>query len=178
MDLLFSNDNEELVRRYGNGNGTFSAAVSNDIASTPAFVASNDLNNDGILDIVLGYLPNNFQVPLGNSDSSGRRNNLLQSYDLTNIQGARAALTDTKKLLDKISAELGNLGAQQSRLAAANNNLVTRKENYQAAESRISDTDIAADSAELVRTNILQQAGAAVLAQANQQPRIALQLLQ
>ena len=50
-------------------------------------------------------------------------------------------------------------------------------ENFQAARSRILDADIASESAELVRTQILQQAASAVLAQANQQPALALQLL-
>jgi flagellin len=51
------------------------------------------------------------------------------------------------------------------------------RENFSAAESQIRDVDVAAEAAELTRLNILQQAGAAILAQANQQPTLALQLL-
>ena len=57
------------------------------------------------------------------------------------------------------------------------NNLSVARENFAAAESRIRDVDVAAEAAELTRLNILQQAGAAVLAQANQQPSLALSLL-
>jgi flagellin len=56
-------------------------------------------------------------------------------------------------------------------------NLQVARENFKAAESRIRDVDVASEAAELTRLNILQQAGAAVLAQANQQPQLALQLL-
>ena len=56
-------------------------------------------------------------------------------------------------------------------------NLQVAQENFQAAESRIRDVDVASEAAELARVNILQQAGAAVLAQANTQPQLALQLL-
>ena len=57
------------------------------------------------------------------------------------------------------------------------NNLSVARENFAAAESRIRDVDVATEAAELTRNNILQQAGASVLAQANQQPQLALSLL-
>ena len=61
---------------------------------------------------------------------------------------------------------------------AAINNLQIARENFNAAESRIRDVDVASEAAELTRTNILQQAAAAMLSQANQQPSLALSLLQ
>ncbi len=57
------------------------------------------------------------------------------------------------------------------------NNLQVARENFSAAESQIRDVDVATEAADLTRLNILQQAGAAVLAQANQQPSLALSLL-
>jgi flagellin len=69
------------------------------------------------------------------------------------------------------------LGAAESRLRTSISNLSITRENYVAAESRIRDTDVASDAAELTRLNILQQAGSSILAQANQQPQIALSLL-
>ena len=71
----------------------------------------------------------------------------------------------------------GTLGTVEGRLQSAITNLTTSRENIQAAESRISDVDVAVEAAELTRLNILQQAGAAVLAQANQQPQLAVNLL-
>ena len=63
------------------------------------------------------------------------------------------------------------------RLSVAANTIQSTVENFQAAESRIRDADIAQEAAELVRLQILQQASASVLAQANTQPALALQLL-
>jgi flagellin len=65
----------------------------------------------------------------------------------------------------------------QSRLKSASNTLSIARENFDAAASRIQDVDIASESAESVRNQILQQAASAVLGQANLQPRIALKLL-
>jgi flagellin len=69
------------------------------------------------------------------------------------------------------------LGTVEARLNSAITNLTTSRENTIAAAARITDADIAVEAAELTRLNILQQAGAAVLAQANQQPSLAVQLL-
>jgi flagellin len=71
----------------------------------------------------------------------------------------------------------GGLGSSESRLLSAISNLQVARENLLAAESRIRDVDVATEAAELTRLNILQQTGAAVLAQANQQPQLALTLL-
>jgi flagellin len=90
---------------------------------------------------------------------------------------ARLALDAVNAAIGSLSTTRGTLGAAESRLRVAINNLSVARENFAAAESRIRDADVAADAAELTRVNILQQAGAAVLAQANQQPGIALSLL-
>jgi flagellin len=79
--------------------------------------------------------------------------------------------------ISSLAIQRGNLGASEARLSVAIKNLSVSRENFAAAESRIRDVDVAEESAELTRLNILQQAGAAVLAQANQQPQLALQLL-
>jgi len=90
---------------------------------------------------------------------------------------SRSALDAVNRAIASLAATRGQLGSAESRLRVAINNLESTRENQAAAESRIRDADIAADSAELTRLGILQQAGAAVLAQANQQPAIALSLL-
>lgn len=90
---------------------------------------------------------------------------------------ARAALDGVKAAIGSLAATRGGLGAAESRLNVAINNLAVAKENFAAAESQIRDTDVAEQAAELTRLGILQQAGAAVLAQANQQPALALSLL-
>lgn len=90
---------------------------------------------------------------------------------------ARAALAAVNTAITSLNTLRGTLGTVEGRLQSAITNLTTSRENIQAAESRISDVDVAVEAAELTRLNILQQAGAAVLAQANQQPQLAVNLL-
>ena len=91
---------------------------------------------------------------------------------------ARLALDAVNNAISSLAAQRGVLGATEARLQVAINNLTVSRENFAAAESRIRDVDVATEAAELTRLGILQQAGAAVLAQANQQPTLALSLLQ
>ena len=90
---------------------------------------------------------------------------------------ARLALDAVNAAITSVTRNRGTLGAADSRLETTIQNLLVAKENFNSAESRIRDADVAAESAELARLNILQQAGTAILAQANQQPQLVLQLL-
>lgn len=91
---------------------------------------------------------------------------------------SRLALDAINAAITSVTRNRGTLGAAESRLEVTINNLQVARENFQAAESRIRDVDVASEAAELTRLNILQQAGAAVLAQANAQPQLALSLIQ
>ena len=106
---------------------------------------------------------------------------ILYSIQDTNLamsqSAARNALDAINRAITSVTRNRGTLGAAESRLEITINNLQVARENFQAAESRIRDVDVAYESAELTRLNILQQAGTAILAQANQQPQLALQLL-
>ena len=106
---------------------------------------------------------------------------LTYSINATTIEtgqsAARAALDAINNAISSLASTRGTLGAVESRLNVAINNLTVARENFAAAESRIRDVDVASEAAELTRLGILQQAGAAVLAQANQQPALALSLL-
>jgi flagellin len=90
---------------------------------------------------------------------------------------ARLALQAVGTAIQSLASTRGILGATQSRLQVAINSLSVARENFAAAESRIRDVDVAAEAAELTRIGILQQAGASILAQANQAPALALSLL-
>jgi flagellin len=90
---------------------------------------------------------------------------------------SRNALDAIQRAISSLASNRGVLGATESRLNVAINNLSVARENFASAESRIRDVDVAGEAAELTRLGILQQAGAAVLAQANQQPSLALSLL-
>ena len=90
---------------------------------------------------------------------------------------ARAALDAVTAAIGSLTTSRGTLGAAESRLSVTINNLSVARENFRSAESQIRDVDVAEEAATLARLNILQQAGAAILAQANQQPSLALSLL-
>jgi flagellin len=100
------------------------------------------------------------------------------SSDILAQSAARLALDAVGAAIQSLASTRGILGATQSRLQVSISNLAVARENFLSAESRIRDVDVAAGAAELTRLNILQQAGASVLAQANQQPTLALSLLQ
>lgn len=91
---------------------------------------------------------------------------------------ARSALDAVKIAINSLTRARGTLGSAESRLNIAIQNMQVARENFAAAESRIRDVDVAYEAAELTRLNILQQAATSILAQANQQPGLALTLLQ
>jgi flagellin len=101
----------------------------------------------------------------------------VDSLDYSSIDGARSALDKIDDATNKVLAARARLGALQNKLQATINNLGIGKENLEFARSRIADTDVAQETSDLVRGNILQSAGIAVLAQANQTPMQALRLL-
>ncbi|TES54703.1 flagellin [Halalkalibacterium halodurans] len=90
---------------------------------------------------------------------------------------ANEAITTIETAIANVSAGRSKLGAYQNRLEHTIKNLDNASENLQAAESRIRDVDMAKEMMEFTRTNILNQASQAMLAQANQQPQAVLQLL-
>ncbi len=91
---------------------------------------------------------------------------------------AQQSINTVDTAFEKVATYRANLGAIQSRLESTDRNLGVRIENLQSANSRIRDADFATETAEMTQANILQQAGASILSQANQFPQIALQLLQ
>lgn len=114
---------------------------------------------------------------LASTGSSKVIYSILASTDLESQSASRNALDAISAAITSVTRNRGTLGAAESRLEVTISNLQVARENFKAAESRIRDVDVASEAAELTRLNILQQAGAAVLAQANQQPTLALQLL-
>ncbi|WP_423173468.1 flagellin, partial [Stenotrophomonas maltophilia] len=91
--------------------------------------------------------------------------------DVSTVKGAQQAMEVVDKALGAINSTRADLGAVQNRFTSVVANLQTSSENLSASRSRIKDTDFAKETAELTRTQILQQAGTAMLAQANQVPQ-------
>jgi len=90
---------------------------------------------------------------------------------------AQASLAAIDSAISLVSTARGNLGAVQNRLQSTINNLQVAVENTSAANSRIVDVDVAAETANMTKAQILAQAGVSVLSQANQAPQLALKLL-
>lgn len=103
--------------------------------------------------------------------------NSVSSIDITSRAGANAAIEIADVAIKQVSGIRSDLGAIQNRLESTVNNLAVSAENVTAARSRIRDADFAQETADFSRNQILQQAGISVLAQANQQPQVALALL-
>jgi flagellin len=104
--------------------------------------------------------------------------NSVNNMDVSSVDAANLALATVDAALNTVSNQRAKFGAIQSRFGSTIANLSTNSENLSAARSRIRDTDFAKETAELTRNQILQQAGTAMLAQANVAPQNVLTLLQ
>ena len=185
-------------------NGVFSAtqrsALSNEfvalgseierIANTTEFNGVRLLSGGGQLTLQVGFnsastAQISFSGVQGTLASLGlaTANSSALSFSINGISinegqnAARSALDAVRAAIGSLASTRGTLGATDSRLQVTINNLQVARENFAAAESRIRDVDVAVEAANLTRLGILQQAGASVLAQANQQPALALALL-
>jgi len=163
--------------RLGTGSGSFGMATSYETQSSyigsSLDVTLGDLNGDGVLDLVsaeYGFVTTRLMGTVNGVSS-------LLPFTLASVADARQALPVFKRKREQLATQRGEIGAFQSRIAVAVNVLQVSSENFKAAESRIRDADIADETSQLLRLNILQQAASAVLGQANQQPALAIQLL-
>jgi len=134
----------------------------------------------GVIDIQVGTYNDPFKDRI--SFNASAANSSLESLGLTAESVAmKEAAQNSLDVLDRamisVNAIRANFGAMQNRLQSTVANLAVADENLSAANSRIRDADIAAESAELTRNNILMQAGVSVLGQANNISNIALKLL-
>ena len=119
-------------------------------------------------------------VANSNADVFGATNSSFASVaalDLTSSTGSQTAIETLDAALNQVNSSRGDLGALQNRFSSTIASLQTSSENISASRSRIQDTDFAAETANLTRGQILQQAGVAILAQANSLPNNVLSLL-
>lgn len=152
------------------------------IANVTAFNGTPLLNGQaekGVLEFQVGIRNDEADRILFNASENDVRAAALgvDDLDYSSIDGARESLNQIDEAIGKVFGARARLGATQNKLVATVNNIAFTKENFAAARSRIADADVAAETTELVRGNILQSAGIAVLAQANQAPQQALRLL-
>lgn len=102
----------------------------------------------------------------------------LEELDVSTKVGAQRSLVAIDRAIDEVSSTRADLGAIENRLTSTIRNLGISIENLSAARSRIKDVDVAEETAEMTKHNILMQAGTSVLTQANNVPKLALSLLQ
>ena len=152
------------------------------IASTTEF------NNQKLLDGALSATANALDFQVGIRDTANDRLSInigaatatalgIDAQSLASKTGAQAALTTIDTAISTVSDIRSKLGAYGNRLNSTISNLSIASENLSAANSRIEDVDVAAETSNMTRSQILLQAGTAVLAQANAVPQIALTLL-
>jgi flagellin-like hook-associated protein FlgL len=176
LDIATTDYNDSAVSvLLGNGIGSFSLRTSFAAGNFSRSIVADDFNGDGVIDLVTADSGSNTtSVLLGRTkDGVGP----LLPFSLQTLADARQALPVFKRKREQLTTQRGEIGAFQSRIDIARNVLEVSCENFKAAESRIRDADIAEESSRLVRLNILQQAASSILAQANQQSTLALQLL-
>jgi flagellin len=149
------------------GNGT---AFDDD--ATLTVVTSHDGNQTvGITQVDLNQIIFDITdaASVGNADSN--------VMDISSTTAAQAAVSSIQSAIQDLATLRANNGAEQSRLTFAADMLAVNKTNLEAANSRIIDVDVADESTKLARYNILQQAGTAMLAQANQSTQSILRLI-
>jgi len=161
----------------GNGDGTFKARVTYEASFFTQGIAAGDFNNDGVSDLALvGDTRSN--ILLGNGTTGALPTPTFAPLDLTTQSSARQSLVTALRMKESVETQRGLLGAYFSRLETAVRTIAVQREQATTAASRITDIDVAEESARLASLKIVQEAATAVLAQAQQSPRMALSLLQ
>lgn len=168
------------------GSNAFVSAVTDTVGTTVVAAASTftvkgriELSSDNGSDIrVESKAGTAAATLLGIADQGGSDTVVGGALSITTQESAGRALTAIDRALDDVAMNRANLGAFQNRLTAAVDNLSSSSTNLSEARGRIVDTDYAKATTELARSQIIQQAATAMLAQANQQPQTVLSLLQ
>ena len=154
------------------------------IVETSAFNGTNLLKNSSAITFQVGQdgVANN-QVSVSGVDLSsmtGYSSNVTSTsvVDVDDQANASASIANVEAAITNVASKRATFGAVQNRFEAVISNLEIYAENLTAARSRIQDADFAAETARMTRAQILQQAGVAMVAQANSLPQTALSLLQ
>jgi flagellin len=135
-------------------------------------------SGDGNMDFAVGAKADQIiEIELKDFGTAAGEISGIDSSTLSTITDANLAITALDAAIDTINTERATMGAVMNRLEYAADNLLNIKANTEASRSRIEDTDYAEATTELARTQIIQQAATAMLAQANQIPQTVLALL-
>lgn len=119
----------------------------------------------------------NFRISVNISDVSTSGLGFAGTEAVNSKANAQGTMATLDAALDAVNTARAGLGSKGNRLQTAANSLLVVRENLSAANSRIRDTDVAQETSTFARSQVLMQAGTSMLAQANQQPQLALSLL-
>ena len=168
-----SNGSASVINGTGSTSGkTFTAAGQVTLDSSRSY----SVNLAASVNIQTGVLSGG---SMGGSSATTYGSTLqrVDSLDITTVKGANDAIHIVDQAIDSVNAQRAKYGALQNRFESTISNLATSSENVSAARSRIQDTDFASETANLSRSQVLQQAATSMLAQANQLPNNVLTLL-
>lgn len=179
-NIMISNDGAGLTASAtGLGKVQDSYYGSVTLSSGKSFTIAAGVNNT--IDVAAGAVPtanglDHLGVGAGTYGGT-RTGEKLADLDLSTAEGATAALSALDNAIGTVNTQRANLGAIQNRFTSTISNLGSSSDNLTSARSRIQDADFAQETAKLTRNQILQQAGVAMLGQANQLPQQVLSLL-
>ena len=169
IDVTDSTGTPAMTLAAGLGDGTYDTAVA--AAATSSATSRIELSSSGEFDI-----SGTDQAALTDSTTESTLAS-VNDVNISSASGAQSAIDIIDGAIAKIDAQRADLGAVQNRFQATIRNQSNIAENLESAKSRIKDADFAAETAKLTQAQILQQASQTILAQANQRPQAALQLL-
>jgi len=182
-------DDIKITNMQNTGSGTISASGSTGSAATLGLSGTAGAVNNVVIGgqislssssgytIATTYTNANNVFALASGAQNASALSAVSAIDISTQAGANAALNTVDSALATLNTIRGSLGALQNRFTATISNLQATSENLSSARSRIQDTDFAAETASLTRNQVLQQAGVAMLAQANALPNQVLSLL-
>lgn len=171
-------DAVEISGEFADG-GELADAINSQVSGVYATFDSenNSLTIDSAEKITLGGTDETLLAEFGATSAKAEEGS-LDSVDISDVEGANDAIVRVDSALNSVNSLRGELGAIQNRFESTIANLSTSVENLSASNSRILDADFASETANLAKSQVLQQAGISVLAQANARPQQVLSLLQ
>jgi flagellin len=176
LDKEFGELAKEIQRVLG-GTTFNGKAILGSQAATLTFQVGANTTSDDTISIATSNMTSLASITtLAGTDNAGTGRAVIDST--ANATTIATVIADIDTALDLVNSERATMGASQNRFEAVISNLQTSVENQSAARSRIMDADFAAETAAMSRAQILQQAGTAMVAQANQLPQQVLKLLQ
>ncbi|MEL7291038.1 MAG: flagellin [Pseudomonadota bacterium] len=192
-DWQVSQDNRMLMMQYTDAQGQqetikIEAKVGDDIEELATYIngqtdkVSASVNQDGQLQIFMAGKETSGTLSFSGSLANALSMNLegyeaVDNLNISDVGGAQRAVSVIDTALKYVDSHRAELGAMQNRFNHAITNLSNVNENLSASNSRIKDTDYAKETTQLVKQQILQQVSTSILAQAKQQPNLALTLL-